>query len=196
MKTRATLLIAAILASLNSGCDSHIAPNGSQQQASQPATTPAPQKLTATDEALRKASQPATTPAPRVLTATDEALQEAQSRVDSVWQKLGDSSFSIYYFAIGESELVEAKNLSLTAYSKGPLSEADKLNGLEWSGSVELTAKASRNKTRISGDKWSQWQNGMASGGGFHLEKRNGQWKVENYGTKYERSPAPEQIPK
>lgn len=110
--------------------------------------------------------------------------------VDAIWSKRGDSWYAMYYFGLGEPTVIEAKQLTMRATSDGSLSQADKLNGLEWKGAVELFASVSRKKD-ISAPLWSEWHDGLElSGGGkqYSVEKRNGEWKLLNT-PHYEKAP-------
>ena len=56
-----------------------------------------------------------------------------------------------------------------------PLSEAGRLNGVQWRGSVGWKGKGAY---RTSNDgRWSEWDDFTWSGeGGFHLMKKNDKW--------------------
>lgn len=87
--------------------------------------------------------------------------------------------------------LYEFKGLSIQI-TASPLTEADKLNGIEWKGTVILVAKASRafkvpgmlegGKVGATKQEWLAWENGAKidhqniSGS---LVKRNGRWHLQ-----------------
>src|ERR1017187_484397 len=104
--------------------------------------------------ASTKDSVSATTSKPQPPSLTDEAWREVQKLVDNVWQKKGDSSFAICHFGFEGPTLVEAKGASLVPRSNEAVSQADRLNGIEWRGRFEYQAQASRTKMLISGREW------------------------------------------
>jgi hypothetical protein len=84
--------------------------------------------------------------------------------------------------------ITQVKGARLVAYRE-PLTEADRLNGLEWHGVVRLTALAYRVHETRSGKapQWSPWKNGapiLLLGEGYaasydrQLERRQGKWQV------------------
>lgn len=67
----------------------------------------------------------------------------------------------------------------------GRMTEADRLNGLQWKGRVQMTAKATRHisVTRGGGGPngaWSQWQSNVNLGT-VEVEQRNGVWSTKEY---------------
>jgi hypothetical protein len=62
-----------------------------------------------------------------------------------------------------------------------PITEADRLNGLEWHGVVRFTALAYRvHGTSRPGEapQWSPWRDGAPTNSDRQLEKRQGKWQV------------------
>lgn len=54
------------------------------------------------------------------------------------------------------------------------LSDADTMNGIEWSGDAIFDSKTSR---VLTGDKWGPWRNGSIYLNSEKMEKVHGQWK-------------------
>jgi hypothetical protein len=86
--------------------------------------------------------------------------------------------------------LIQLKSpVAIVTKSKSPLTEADKLNGIEWEGSITIMAVAHREYFKSSGG-WSGWIDGApyrASDspllGGWLLDstlyKQKGRWNVD-----------------
>jgi len=116
---------------------------------------------------------------------------EAQGEAKKYWlskiTKCGDSYYRREHF--GDSTPTPGKDVyyelrepdvNVTHYG---ITEADKLNGLEWTGTIYLTAKVSRS----IGDKeptnqWTEWANGPGLEGDMSasMKKEKGQWIVKN----------------
>ncbi|MGD9885737.1 MAG: hypothetical protein AB7F22_30490 [Reyranella sp.] len=66
----------------------------------------------------------------------------------------------------------------------GKMTEADRLNGLQWKGGVQIFAKAARHisVTRGGGPNgaWSQWQSSFPLGT-VEIEQRHGVWSTKEY---------------
>ena len=102
-------------------------------------------------------------------------------------RKCGDAYFTKRYDVGGYPlGVYEFKNLSVQIKAS-PLTDADKLNGIEWKGTVFLVAKASRafqvpDKLGARKPQWLDWENGAMidhqniSGS---LAKRKGRWALE-----------------
>lgn len=163
---------------LNTGCDKSPTPNQSSTSTVKAATPLPPMSLDA------------------------QASAQAKEHLESVWLKRGD----LYYAVAGSGgqeslnprRLVEAKGLSFQVQAI-PLTPADKLNGLEWSGVVACQFTASRSKPLNSG-AWGDWQNGVFFGDGegenqYELQKKSGQWKIERAAFVSAQRPAPTQLP-
>jgi hypothetical protein len=111
---------------------------------------------------------------------------EAQKAAEDFWgkkmTKCGDSHYS--GFGFNPDAIFEFKELSITvAPSTSPISEADKLNGIEWKGTTMLVAKASRAFANpFGGGSWMDWKNGAKA---FQetphasIAKIKGQWLIE-----------------
>jgi hypothetical protein len=141
------------------------------------------------------------TPATPVLGLNKEAADKAREHFETMWVNRGEFWYGISGTGGPESmlprSLIEAKGVSFHI-SSGPLSEADKLNQLEWSGEVNVTAAASRRKPLQPGAAWKDWETGLElySGDGattYVLEKKAGQWRIVRPGCEVER-PAPEDL--
>jgi hypothetical protein len=121
---------------------------------------------------------------------------EAAEQAVELWKptKLGDSYYvnqieSHPVLRQGQSDIrktiFELRKANVVVYPDS-LSEADKLNGLEWQGSVGLCAEAARSYCDYSypvqpANSWSAWRPGEFGSGrilGINCEKRNGKWKI------------------
>ncbi len=81
-----------------------------------------------------------------------EANAQAAAFWESVTSKCGDS-----YVTKNKVQYFEFKGVTFSVYSvPGPLSEADKLNGISWRGSFLLSAQAYRSLQEGWGNK-SSW---------------------------------------
>jgi hypothetical protein len=61
-----------------------------------------------------------------------------------------------------------------------PLTEADRLNGIQWHGTLDIKARVYREYSRAFGDSesWSAWRNFSGVKIQFVLTKAHGQWDV------------------
>lgn len=101
---------------------------------------------------VTKPIEPAPPPKP---TIEEEAFQYGKSIWDRVLTNCGDSYYK-YYPGNGFVELKEFKKVVFVLHSK-PITEADKLNGIEWQGNVEFTYKLYRSK--LPRGSWQPWEN-------------------------------------
>jgi GYF domain 2 len=133
-----------------------------------------------------------------------QAIAQAKEHFESVWVKHGD-----LWYAVNGGKLLAAKGITFEVLDHPPLTEADKLNQLEWSGVVDCRASASCARLLNSGGGWNQWETGLQlyAGDGvglehhegttsYQLEKRGGQWRIINPAFESARRPSPEQLPK
>jgi hypothetical protein len=111
-----------------------------------------------------------------------DARQQAAKYLESNFTKCGDS----YYLLVRLSDsdgmfngLYQLRGLTISL-EPGRLSEADRLNGIEWTGAVEYKVRANR---KYENGSWSEWRNGFFP---FRphplvigLVKRNGGWNVQ-----------------
>ncbi len=90
----------------------------------------------------------------------------------SVYRKLGPTDFS-------SNTEYQFKNLrmKIETFPK-TLSEADKMNGLQWQGQISLSADVTRE--RLKGQKqWGNWTDGFgAQNMGLSMREVNGKWSV------------------
>jgi hypothetical protein len=112
-----------------------------------------------------------------------EAREYSTSSLNLIWLSFG-GEYWVYYSVppnnftplLGQNgpvmRFVEARSVSMSVQAT-PLSEADRLNGLEWKGVVRVTAEAAREYDCSMG--WKQWVSRPALIV-FHDEKRNGTW--------------------
>jgi hypothetical protein len=93
---------------------------------------------------------------------------------------------------------LELKNPQIEIEPDGP-TNADKLNGIEWQGIARLNASSRAHFQKKSPQLtshhagWSEWQEeimvapwiGSAFPREIQIQKKNGQWSIENHGTFY-----------
>ena len=110
-----------------------------------------------------------------------EANKEAHNKWDSILSKCDGRSFLLFawknYANDTEIELFEINDykINIKAYN---ISEAEKLNGIEWKGKSTFESIAFRRCAFTNGKvtaKWSQWFTNMDDS--FELIKSNGQWQ-------------------
>lgn len=113
-----------------------------------------------------------------------EADGVAQKKWDSILLDCSGNTYLFYtdynsVYNYHKIELIELKDYSITTIAHH-ISEADKLNGIEWNGKSSINAKASRRCIFINGkvsEKWSPWNNWNTSES-FDLVKYNGEWQL------------------
>jgi len=89
----------------------------------------------------------------------------------------GDSHFLEWWNKGYFSEITQYRGVHWNAVTE-PLSEADRLNGVQWRGKSYLSASAMRVAPRHK--PWSPW--GTAIGMQVSMEKTNGKWTITSYG--------------
>jgi len=101
-----------------------------------------------------------------------EAQQEAEKYWGSLLTKCGGT---IYGKDNREAvdQIYEFRDVSIRIKSRA-LSDADRMNGIEWSGDAYFDSKTSR---VLTGAKWGPWRNGSIWLNSQKMEKVNGQWK-------------------
>ncbi len=112
-----------------------------------------------------------------------EAREQSQKFWDSALVKCGDSYFGVLTFA-GEDapsqrRIVQIKEPEIiVTEAKGEITQADKLNGVEFSGKTFISASASRN---YNNGKWGAWsERTMATPSGTTsttVRKVKGRWQ-------------------
>jgi hypothetical protein len=87
---------------------------------------------------------------------------EAKSVARRIWaerfQECGDSFFGQYKITEASYDLYQYKNAEIDVEEQ-KLSQADKLNGVEWKGITHLKPEAYRSWDSVS-KKWTAWRNG------------------------------------
>jgi hypothetical protein len=113
----------------------------------------------------------------------DEAKQYGTNYTSQMWL-INNNDYWIYYSIppnnfttnLGQDgpimRFVEARDVSWNIIPKY-LTEADRLNGLEWQGSVTMTAKVAHEYDCAGG--WQPWINKVSLIADY-IEKRNGTW--------------------
>lgn len=106
----------------------------------------------------------------------DEAKAEAEKFWATQITKCGDDYYRKLELNKGGESWYELKEPSVRI-SAALVSDADRLNGLEWHGNIYLETKVSRT---WESDRWSAWENGVNRGDGFyyHMEKAKGNWNI------------------
>jgi hypothetical protein len=113
-------------------------------------------------------------PSPSTSPGNAEAQQAAEQFWYSALTKCGDSYYAKDNREITGFELLtyQFNEPSVVIWSR-KLTEADRLNGLEWDGSATLRAKTSRSHVV----NWGGWSNGsIFTGNMIVLKKINGRW--------------------
>ena len=108
--------------------------------------------------------------------ADAEAGEQAQKFVEAQLARCGDSYYGIRKVA-NDNSLYQFKNPKTSVKSE-VLSQADKLNGVEWKGGSDFSAETWRSYGKPGG--WGSWRQGFMSLGvglSVRMIKRNGQWK-------------------
>lgn len=133
-----------------------------------------------------------------------QAITQARQHFETIWVKHGD-----IWYAVNGGKLLAAKGISFEVRPHAPLTEADRLNQLEWSGVVDCRASASCAKLLNSKGGWNPWETGLQlyAGDGvglehhegmtsYQIEKVAGHWRIISYAFESARRPSPEQLPK
>ena len=100
-----------------------------------------------------------------------EANEEATKAWDSYFTKCGDSWYTAMP-GFGKLNLCEYSSVSIKT-EKSPLTDADKLNNIEWKGNTYLSSPAER----CYDGGWGQW-NSAGINLTISLTKRSGQWNA------------------
>ena len=112
---------------------------------------------------------------------TKEADKLAREYWDSGFSKCDDYYYGRSITRVGlriMDALYQYKDLNIET-KPGKLSEADKLNGIEWKGTSYLNPKVYR-EYLYDLKKWGKWNNGEPSGPPVYVNliKRRGEWSV------------------
>lgn len=123
----------------------------------------------------RETTQPATTATPQTSALDNEAIATVKEFWEQHTTKCGDSYYSSEDFR-GMITIHEFKNVSFSARRTGPTTEADRLNGIEWKGNVEILTRLYRDNNEGT---WSNWKE-RTTGGGYQIgaTKRQSGWSV------------------
>jgi hypothetical protein len=101
---------------------------------------------------------------------------EAQQEAEKYWGSLLTKCAGTIYGKDNRravDQIYEFRDISIRIKPQS-LSDADKMNGIEWSGNAYLDSKTSR---ILTGDKWGPWREGSIYLNSETMEKVNGQWK-------------------
>lgn len=113
--------------------------------------------------------------------ADAEAQEQALRFAEAQLTRCGDSYFGVRKIA-SDNGLYQFKNPKVSVKSQD-LTQADKLNSIEWKGNSTFTAEAWR-LYDVTG-KWGPWRQGFTSLGvglGVTMYKQKGQWKFGSDG--------------
>lgn len=144
-------------------------------------------------------------------TPNSEAESKAGEYLERTVTRCGDGEYTIarwgekfYGNLVQQSALLELKNPS-PVVKETPLTPADKLNGIEWRGTLDVSAAAHRQYDENVG-RWSEWRDGVPQhpkvarsliglpDGEFY--KKNGRWSIDNMNELFaERKPDCSKIP-
>ena len=111
----------------------------------------------------------------------NEPQEQAQKFVEAQLTKCGDSYYGVRKIG-NDSGLYQFKNPKVSVKSQ-ELTEADKLNNVEWKGNSTFSAETWR-LYDVTG-KWGPWRQGFTSLGvglGVTMYKQKGQWKFGSDG--------------
>jgi hypothetical protein len=75
-----------------------------------------------------------------------EATAQVKQHFESLWGQRGDSWFVTNRNILAGTHLKQAKGIRFIVHSNRPPSEADRLNGIDWSGTATVYAKLVREK--------------------------------------------------
>jgi hypothetical protein len=119
-------------------------------------------------------------------TPEQEMAAEAQKLLDSLFTQCGDDHFSkrTFKYKSGTAWVIDQYKKLLAHAKLYPLSEADRLNGIEWKATVQFTASAGReyshgeqlvkrglNPKKL--DTWSEWKKPQFAFA-YPIEKKHG----------------------
>jgi hypothetical protein len=116
-------------------------------------------------------------------TAGSPADAEAREQAEKFWfsqiTRCGDSYYRVREFKSGGKEFFEIKDPKVRLAPR-KVTDADRLNGVEWDGKAVLEAKAVRAWGPTLGH-WEAWGNGVwrMSDYQYPMKKVNGQWSVD-----------------
>jgi hypothetical protein len=132
---------------------------------------------------------------PQQQSVEQEAVQKVREDFERAWLKKGDSWFGIYTKGLGQ-HVIEAKGIAFKALqSPMGVSSADRLNGIDWSGTVEIDATVYRKKPIDRSGDWGEWKNGLPGiPFPYNLQKKKGQWTIQESETLSDRPPSPEEL--
>ncbi len=112
-----------------------------------------------------------------------EALAQTEPLLSTKWYNEGDSWFTLNQYggsAIVRSPLyIQARKVTYD-YRPGMLSDADKLNGIEWRGDILYRYNLYRTFDPAT-SKWSNWNDGSLFNSNmpeFSLVRKRGQWEI------------------
>jgi hypothetical protein len=101
-----------------------------------------------------------------------EAQREAERYWNSLLTKCGGTTYGKDNRQAVD-QIYEFRDLSIKTKPR-KLTDADKQNGIEWTGDANLESKTSR---VLTGDKWGAWREGSIWLNSETMQKTNGQWK-------------------
>lgn len=109
--------------------------------------------------------------------ATRSAIDaEAQQQAEKYWGALLTKCAGGIYGQDNRQavdQIYEFRDVTIRVKSR-PLSDADRMNGIEWSGDANFDSKTSR---VLTAGKWGPWRDGSILLNSQKMEKINRQWK-------------------
>lgn len=120
-------------------------------------------------------AQPVTPVQPSQPSLDDQALKQAKDTFENNWIKCGDSYFNAEGIRMSQKaeKITQLKDVSFNL-SKDPVSDVDRMNGLEWSGTVNVQAKAMREYYTEFKYPWDAWK--QAAGPTITVRKGKSGW--------------------
>lgn len=113
---------------------------------------------------------------------TSDINEEARKEAEKFWAtqitKCGDSYYRRREIKDNGSEYFELKE-PIVKVAPSQITEADRLNGLEWRGTTSLQLKVSREWDPTS-HRWTPWANGGLEAGdlSYPMKKVSGEWSI------------------
>jgi outer membrane murein-binding lipoprotein Lpp len=103
--------------------------------------------------------------------------EQARAAAKDFWaQRFSSCGDSSYGRSPSTKVVLECKGANITINAE-PVSDTEKLEGIEWKGATEITARQSR-FYRYSYGYWDSWGNGLGQESfKVPMKKRNGRWE-------------------
>ena len=105
-----------------------------------------------------------------------QPVDEARRQAEGFWSQRTVMCNGVTFMGYAGLQVHAIRGFAINVQSR-TISEADRLNGLQWQGTTTITGSASR--TFLTTTLWQPWQNGLGFGDySVTMTKRNGAWSV------------------